>query len=152
MKLQVLTATLTAAALFGLGARVAVAAEHPAYLHALTDLKKAEMAIASRHGDQAMSKHEHLAMQHVQAAESIIYQVAPEERKPVDAVVAADTDPGIRSGKLHDALAFLQKAHDDMHETESDTALLGERKRALQEVDAAMNEVNVAIENYNEHK
>ncbi len=152
MKLQGLTAALAATAAFMGGAGLASAAEHPAYLHALTDLKRAELAIATRHGDHAMSVHEHYAMQHDQAAQSIIYQVAPEEKKNVDAIIAADTDPALKNGKLHDALAFLKKAHADIDEAESDTALLGERKRALQEVDAAIFEVNAAITDFNEHK
>jgi len=152
MKLQVLTPALAAAAVFIAGAGMASAAEHPAYLHALTDLKRAELAIGSRHGDRAMSKHEHQAEVYIQTAQSIIYKVAPEEHENVNRVIAADTDPSLKAGELHDALAFLRKAHADMAETESDTANINARGNALAQVDAAIMEVNAAIADFNQHK
>jgi hypothetical protein len=152
MKLPMFKATLAATALFVLGAGAASAAEHPAYLHALTDLKRAEVVVKSRGGSHAMSVREQAAINDINGAQYAIYHIAPEEQKNVDAAIAADADPSLRAGKLHDARAFLEKAKSDCAEFESDKAFLGERQRLLILINAAIQQVDLAIKDYNEHE
>lgn len=152
MKLPMFKATLAATALFVSAAGAASAAEHPAYLHALTDLKRAETVIKARGGSSAMGQHEKYAIENINGAQYGIYQVAPEEQKNVDVLVAADVDPALKAGKLHDALAYLKKAKSDLSEAESDKSYLGIRQRILGAVDGAIYQVDAAIKDYNEHE
>lgn len=145
--------TIAAATLLA-GASVGHAAPpvHPAYLHALEDLKLAENAIATRGGDPAMHVHDRYAIQQIEAAQTIIYKVAPEEQKNVHTLPKADASIPSNGGKLHDALDYLAKARSDLNEPDSDAQFNDAKRRVLILVSAAEGQVNMAISDYEHHK
>jgi len=126
--------------------------QHPAYLHALKDLRLARTAIEARGGNAAMRPHEIAALQHIGEAGAEIDKIAPDEHKNVDAAIAADTDPSKKIGGLHDAKAYLERALSDLKEAKSDTAVRGNRQQAVADVNAALNSVNAGIATYQDAK
>ena len=128
------------------------ASQHPAYLHALEDLRLARKAIEARGGGAAMRPHEVAAIQHIGEAGTEIDKIAPGENKNVDVAIAADVDPSKNIGGLHDARDYLNRALNDLKEAESDTSVLGDRAKAVADVNEALNSVNAGILAYQEEK
>jgi len=126
--------------------------QHPAYLHALRDLRLARTAIEARGGGAAMRPHEIAAIQHIGEAGAEVDKIAPDENKNVDAAIAADADPSNKIGGLHDAKAYLERALSDLKEAESDRAVRGDRQQAVADVSAALNSVNAGIAAYQDAK
>ena len=127
--------------------------QHPAYLHALEDIKAAQSAILARGGSASMKGHERVAVQRTEAAQYIVYaQLGPEEKKSTKVLPAADTHPAASMGGLHDARAYLQKALADCSEAESDQAAQGQRHREVELIQAALVQVNQAIDDYDHHR
>ncbi len=151
--LKFYTSTIAAATLLA-SASLSHAAPpvHPAYLHALEDLKLAENAIASRGGDPAMHVHDRYAIQQIEAAQTVIYQVAPQEKKNVHTLPQSDANAPAAAGKLHDALDYLAKARSDLNEPDSDAQFNEAKRRVLILVSAAEGQVNMAISDYEHHK
>jgi hypothetical protein len=127
--------------------------QHPAYLHALEDIKSAQSAIQARGGSPSMKSHEKTAVQQTEAAQYIIYaQLGPEEKKSTKVLPANDVDPSKSIGGLHDAKAYLQKALADCSEAESDKAVADQRHREIILLQAAMGQVDQAIDDFAHHR
>ncbi len=124
--------------------------KHPAYLHALSDLRAARFLIERRPGDAAVSAHEDSAIVQIDYAIKDIRDAAIDDGKdvhdhpPVD--VGAD-----RPGHLHKALELLHKVHGDVDREEDDPAVRGLKHRALEHIDAAMHETEAAIHDIEFH-
>ena len=145
MKVYLLAAGLAISGLVGVPmSKAAVAESHPFYMHGLEDLKQAERSILSSAPRASLGPHERSAVQNIEAAQSIIYQVAPEEHKNDRKLPSADVDPSKRLSRLQDANVFLHQALDDVSRKEGDLSLDGEKKRTGEEVKAAIYEVGAA--------
>ena len=120
--------------------------KHPAYLHALTDLRHARAHLERRGGDAQMKWDERTAIKEVDAAIHEIKEAAIDDGKnlqdhpPVDA--KADY-----AGRLHRALELFRKAEKDCHEEEDNNFARGLQKRALQHIKEAIRFTEEGIAN-----
>jgi hypothetical protein len=117
---------------------------HPAYLHALSDLRAARWMLEHRAGDAAVSGQEDVAITEVDAAINEIKKAAIDDGKDLhDHPGVADV--GDRPGRLHKALDLLHKAHQDVAREEDDPMVKGLRNRAVGHIDAATEATRHAI-------
>jgi len=109
---------------------------HPAYLHALTDLRHARAHLENLAPTHHMDKEEEHAMDEIDKAIGEIKQASIDDGKnlndhpPVDARMD-------RAGRYHRALELLDKAHNDIAREEDDPSVRGLRDRAIHHIDEA---------------
>jgi hypothetical protein len=118
--------------------------KHPAYLHALTDLRTARWMLEHRPGDAAVSGQEDVALTEIDAAIGEIKRAAIDDGKDLHDHPAADL-PGDPRGRLHKALDLLRKTHDDVAREEDDPMTKGLRNRAVGHIDGAIHATEKAI-------
>jgi hypothetical protein len=110
---------------------------HPAYLHALSDLRTARWLIEHRPGDWAQTADESESVRQIDAAIGDIKKAAiddgknPNDRPPVD-------DHPDNRGRIHEALQFLKKARADIAREENNAFADGLRDRAIGHIDGAI--------------
>lgn len=118
--------------------------KHPAYLHALADLRTARWMLEHRPGDAKVSDHEDMAIMEIDKAIGEIKHAAIDDGKDIhdhpQMDIAAD-----RPGRLHKALELLRKVHSDVAREEDDPATRGLRDRALGHIDGAAHQTERAI-------
>ena len=123
---------------------------HPAYLHALSDLRAARAHL--QHPDGGHLRHEEEdAIHEIDEAINDIKKAAIEDGKnlndhpPVDARMDWP-------GRLHRALELLNKAHADIAREEDNRFAEGLQGRALGHIDKAHHHVREAIHWVNTHR
>jgi hypothetical protein len=119
-------------------------AEHPAYLHALTDLRTARWLIAHRPGDARVSGDEDVAITRIDETINEIKRAAIDDGKNLDDHPPIDERLD-RKGRLHRADELLGKAHNDIAREEDDAATRGLRDRAIHHLDDAIHATHQAI-------
>ncbi len=112
-------------------------AAHPAYLHALSDLRNARANLERRGGDFAMKWDEHASVGAIDRAIAAIKHAALDDGKPLEDHPPIDAQEA-RNGRLHRALAALQAARGDVAQEEDNAFAQGLRARALHEIDEAI--------------
>jgi len=117
---------------------------HPAYLHALTDLRAARWMLEHRPGDAVVSGHEDLAIAEIDKTIGEIKRAAIDDGKDIHDHPPADVAPD-RPGRLHKALELLHKVHNDVAREEDDPATRGLRNRAIGHLDEAIHETEKTI-------
>ena len=110
---------------------------HPAYLHALTDLRIARFDLERRGGDAEMKWDEHDAIAAIDRAIQEIKQASIDDGKDLNDHPPADVHEP-RAGRLHRALAALHTAHDDIAREEDNGAAQGLKARAIHHIDDAL--------------
>jgi len=120
------------------------AAAHPAYLHALSDLREARWLIQTRNGEGVANGDEQIAVDEIGEAIGAIRRAAFDDGKDANYAPPPDAPPH-RPGKLHKALTILQRAHYDLAQEEDNGYAQGLRNRALQHTDAAIHATESAI-------
>jgi hypothetical protein len=115
----------------------ALAAAHPAYLHALSDLRLARFYLFRHPGDRAQRWDEHIAIRHTEAAIREITYAAISDGKNIDDHPAADT-AGDFGGRLHRALDALRAAKAACAKQEDNGSIRGMRDRAIRNIDMAI--------------
>jgi hypothetical protein len=118
--------------------------KHPAYLHALTDLRTARWMVEHRPGDAAVSGHEDVAIAEIDAAIREIKHAAIDDGKNIEDHPQTDVAAN-RPGRLHKALELLHKVHRDVAREEDDPMTRGLRDRAVGHVDAAIRATDGAL-------
>lgn len=116
---------------------------HPAYPHALTDLRAARAYL--QHHDGGQLRHEEdEAVHQIEAAIKEIKKAAIDDGKDVNdhPPVDANLDWG---GRLRHALQLLNRAHEDIAKEEDNQFAQGLQERALGHIDNAHHEVEEAI-------
>lgn len=109
---------------------------HPAYLHALTDLRHARAHLESPAATYHMDKEEQHAIEEIDKAIDEIKRAAIWDGKnlndhpPVDARMD-------RAGRFHRAMELLDRAHNDIAREEDDPSSRGLRNRAIHHIDEA---------------
>lgn len=109
---------------------------HPAYLHALTDLRHARAHLAHETDSGRMDREEEHAIAEIDKAIDEIKRAAIDDGKnlndhpPVDARMD-------RAGRYHRTLELLDRARHDIDEKEDDGFAHGLRHRALEHIDEA---------------
>ena len=136
---------LLLAALVPLGAAAQeLPGTHPAYLHALTDLRAARWLIEHRPGDARVSTDEDVAITRIDQAIGEIKRAAIDDGKDLHDHPSVDVRLDNR-GRLHRAEELLRKVHDDIAREEGDPLTRGLRDRAVGHVDAAIGATHHAI-------
>lgn len=118
--------------------------KHPAYLHALSDLRAARAHLDKLSPSDRVDNEETHAIREIDAAINEIKKASIDDGKnlndhpPVDAGLD-------KAGRYHRALELLDKAHHDISEHEDDQFAHGLRHRALEHIDGAHNVVDHLI-------
>ncbi len=109
---------------------------HPAYLHALTDLRMSRAHLENLAATHHMDKEEEHAIGEIDKAIDEIKRAAIDDGKnlndhpPIDARLD-------RAGRFQRAQELLDKAHNDIAREEDDPSVRGLRDRALHHIDEA---------------
>jgi hypothetical protein len=126
-----------------LSANPAPPREHPAYLHALTDLRHAR-AHLERPGGGELKDQEKKAIHEIDEAINEIKKASIDDGKNIDD--HPPVDAGLAwPGRLHRALELLDKAHRDVSEEEDNAFAQGLQARAIEHIDKAHHHVEEAI-------
>ena len=118
--------------------------EHPAYLHALTDLRHARAHLQRPDGGE-LREQEKKAIHEINDAIAEIKKAAIDDGKDINdhAPVDARMD---WTGRLRRAVELLNKAHSDVAQEEDNSFAQGLQQRALEHIDKAHRHVEEAIE------
>ena len=119
-------------------------AHHPAYLHALTDLRDARWNLEHRPGDAAVSTQEDVAIVETDRAINDARTAAMEDGKNVYQHPPEDARID-RRGRLHHAAELLRKARQDVAQGESNPQTVELRNRVIGHIDAALQATERAI-------
>ena len=119
-------------------------AHHPAYLHALTDLRDARWNLEHRPGDAAVSAQEDVAIVEIDRAINDAKVAAMEDGKNVYQHPPEDARLDFR-GRLHHADELLHKARNDVAQGESNPQTVELRNRVIGHIDAAIQATQRAI-------
>jgi hypothetical protein len=126
-------------------ATLSFADEHPAYLHALTDLRHARAHLEKGTWSGRMDREEDHAIAEIDKAIGEIKRAAIDDGKNLNDHPAVDAHLG-HKGRYHRTLELLDKAHHDISERETDDFAHGLRRRALDHIDEAHHIVEHLIE------
>jgi hypothetical protein len=125
-------------------ANAAHAADHPYYLHALSDLRAARWMIEHRPGNWERTIDEINAVKEIDAAIKEIKEASIEDNKNIDDHPPVD-EKNDHNGRLHEAVDFLKKAHEDINHEEDDSFARGLRNHSFKHIDLAIVAVKNAI-------
>jgi hypothetical protein len=118
--------------------------EHPAYLHALTDLREARAHLERPdHGE--LREQEKKAIHEINDAIAEIKKAAIDDGKDINEHAPIDARMDW-TGRLHRAAELLKKAHSDVAQEEDNSFAQGLQQRALEHIDKAHHHVEEAIE------
>jgi len=118
--------------------------DHPYYLHALSDLRAARWMIQHRPGNWVQSMDEMNAIKQIDAAINDLKQAAIDDGKNIDDHPQLD-ERNDHNGRLHEAVDFLKKAHEDVNHEEDNNFARGIRNRSFKHIDEAIKSVKMAI-------
>jgi hypothetical protein len=117
--------------------------KHPAYLHALTDLRAARAHL--EHHDGGELRHEEKeAIHQINDAIDDIKKAAAEDGKDLNEHPPVDAGLDYR-GRLHRVLELLDKAHNDIAHEEDNGWARGLQKRSFDHIDQARQQVRECI-------
>ena len=126
-----------------LSANPAPPREHPAYLHALTDLRHAR-AHLQRPGGGELKDQEKKAIHEIDEAINEIKKASIDDGKNIDD--HPPVDAGLAwPGRLRRALELLDRAHRDVSQEEDNAFAQGLQARAIEHIDKAHHHVEEAI-------
>ncbi|MGA2450842.1 MAG: hypothetical protein ABTD50_19430 [Polyangiaceae bacterium] len=133
----VIPASLAFAALVGPQASADQPGKHPAFLHALTDLRFARANLEKKPGDVQVKWDEGQAIGAIDGAIRKIKEAAIDDGKNLSDHPAVDATLA-RAGRLHHALEALQAAHADVDKEEDNAFAQGLKRRAAEDIDLAI--------------
>jgi hypothetical protein len=138
------TFALVLVPLLGIGLGNAVAqGKHPAYLHALTDLRAARAHLEAHDGGE-LRHEEKEAIHEIDDAINEIKKAAIDDGKDLND--HPQVDAGLdHTGRLHRARQLLEKAHQDIAHEEDNAFAQGLQQRSFGHIDKAIHKVDEAI-------
>jgi hypothetical protein len=140
------------AVLAAFGAQAAdLPGHHPAYLHALSDLRLARWNLTHRGGDAAVAEQERIAVLEIDRAIAQAMQAAGEDGKNAERNVHEDAVLD-RSGALHHAAELLAKAKQDVAEGEDNPQARRIRNGVIEHIDVALDATRHAILDVEQHR
>lgn len=143
-------ATLAAAITLPLSAHAQWWAQHPGYVHALSDLRASYWLIQHRGAsDPVMNANEHRAMDEIGAAYGELQQASITDGKNIYDQPPPGFAWGDHGGRLHRAEDLLQRVHREISGEEDNPAARGLRARAVGHVDNAGRFTAAAIQDWN---
>ncbi len=110
--------------------------QHPAYLHALTDLRTARWLLYRQPGDSRVYADEDVAIHEIDAAIAELKRAAIDDGKPLDDHPQIDVHE--HGSRLLRATETLKKAHADVDREEDNPAARGLKDRVLKHIDLSM--------------
>jgi hypothetical protein len=119
---------------------------HPAYLHALSDLRVARASLEKRPGDREVKWDEKIAINEIDAAINEIKKASIDDGKNLSDHPPVDFTKDYWA-RLHNASDALRSAHGDVKQEEDNDYTRGLQRRALQHIDGAQNFVDQALAN-----
>ena len=122
---------------------------HPAYLHALGDLRDAR-AHLERLGSERVDHQEERAISKIDTAINEIKQAAIDDGKDINHHVVVDAHLA-RAGRFHKALELLNKAKEDVSREEDQADTRGLQLRVIHHIDEARAEIRRVIETVLNH-
>jgi hypothetical protein len=117
--------------------------DHPAYLHALTDLRHARAHLQRPDGGE-LREQEKKAIHEIDEAIKEIKKASIDDGKDLDDHPPVDVKLDWR-GRLHRALELVNKAHNDVAQEEDNAFAQGLQQRALEHIDKAHHHIEEAI-------
>lgn len=117
---------------------------HPAYLHALSDLRHARAYLDKLGSDDAVDNDSKRAIEEIDAAIGEIKRASIDDGKDLNDHPLVDSRLK-RTDRFHKALELLDKAHNDVARAEADEGARGLRDRATRHIDEARRSVNHAV-------
>jgi hypothetical protein len=117
---------------------------HPAYLHALTDLRDARWNLEHRPGSAAVSAQEDVAIVEIDRAINEANAAAIEDGKNIYQHPPEDARLDSR-GRLHHAEELLHKARSDVAQGEANPQAVELRNRVIGHIDIAIQATQHAI-------
>jgi hypothetical protein len=118
--------------------------KHPAYLHALTDLRNARWNLRHRKGDAEMKWDENAAIRDVDAAIGKIKEAAIDDGKNLDDHPQMDANEPY-NGRLHHALEALRAARNDVNQEEDNDYAKHLKRRAIEDINSAIRRTREAL-------
>lgn len=119
-------------------------AAHPAYLHALSDLRAARAHLQKRTGDRRTNWSEATAIAEIDAAIREIKAAAIDDGKSLED--HPPVDAGLDwTGRLHRARQLLSTAHADVKQEEDNPQVRDLQLKALGHIDGAAAAVDVGL-------
>lgn len=113
-------------------------AHHPAYLHALSDLRAARWLIEHRPGDWVQTADEMEAVRQIDAGINDLKQAAYTDGKNLNDHPPLD-ERADHPGRIHEAIQFLHKARADISSEEDNGNAQAWRNQAIGHIDASIN-------------
>jgi hypothetical protein len=123
--------------------QAAAQGKHPAYLHALTDLRHAR-AHLERHDGGELRHEEKEAIHAIDDAIAEIKKASIDDGKDLNDHPPVDAGLDY-TGRLHRAKELLEKAHRDIAEEEDNQFAQGLQQRAFGHIDRAIHNVDECI-------
>ena len=117
---------------------------HPAYLHALSDLREARENLEHKAGNDAISQQEDKAIAEIDYAAQAVKRIAKADDKGLYNKPRADASFD-HPGRLHHAEDLLQKAKSDLAQQEDNADAKKLQRHAVEHVQAALQATQVAI-------
>lgn len=117
---------------------------HPAYLHALSDLRDARAHLERPDGGE-FRQQEKDAIHEIDDAINEIKKASIDDGKDLNDHVPVDAHLDWR-GRLHKSLELVNKAHNDVAREEDDPSAQGLQQRALGHIDKAHRHIEEAIQ------
>jgi hypothetical protein len=117
--------------------------KHPAYLHALTDLRHARAHLQRPDGG-ALREEEKEAIHQIDEAINEIKRASVDDGKDLDDHPPVDAGMD-RTGRFRRAKELLEKARQDISHEEDNGFAQGLQQRAFGHIDRAIHEINEAI-------
>jgi len=151
MNIKKLALVFMTAGLLPLAAHADLPGKHPAYLHALTDLRDARWNLEHRPGDAAVSAQEDVAITEIDRAINEAKRAAAEDGKNLANHPAEDARLD-HPGRLHHALEFLRKAKADVRQEEDNPEARRLRNAVVVHIDRAIQATQRAIRAVERHK
>jgi hypothetical protein len=118
--------------------------KHPAYLHALSDLRSARWMLEHRRAGAAVSGQEDVAIAEIDKAIGEIKKAAIDDGKNLNDHPSVDV-PTDNPGRLHKALELLHKAQGDVSHEEDDPMTQGLQSRAVEHIHFAIAATKTAL-------
>jgi len=124
--------------------------KHPAYVHAMSDLREAYWLVDHRDSRDPIAKdEERRAAGAIRAAYQSLRDASIVDEKNIGDSPPPDMNFDRRAGRLHAAMDLLRDAHNEVNREEDDPAARGFKQRALNQIDRAAAETDAAIHAWN---
>ena len=118
--------------------------KHPAYLHALSDLRDARAHLEQVSSDVVAQEAAH-AIEHIDKAIGEIKKAAIMDGKNIQDHVPVDAQLA-RTGRFHKSLELLDKARHDVSGEEDQPDTMGLQQRVIHQIEEARHSVQHAID------